>query len=120
MWGEHGGNGGTGEKSMLGRLRGFDDDKALWAVRMGGRGSGRSELFPLAHNISKQVQSHHRAAQPRKKKSFSTLHMQTVKYKQKLWEGTALAVEAVGGGSRGAQRDAQGHVVTYTPTLHRL
>ena len=105
---------------MLGRLRGLDDDKALWAVRMGGRGSGRSELFPLAHNISKQVQSHHRAAQPRKKKSFSTLHMQTVKYKQKLWEGTALAVEAVGGGSRGAQRDAQGHVVTYTPTLHRL
>ena len=27
MWGERGGNSGTGEKSMLGRMRGFDDDK---------------------------------------------------------------------------------------------
>ena len=27
MWGECRGNGGTGEKSMLGRMRGFNGDK---------------------------------------------------------------------------------------------
>ena len=29
MWGEHQGNGGTGEKSMLGRMRGFDDKESI-------------------------------------------------------------------------------------------
>ena len=40
MWGEYGGNGGTGEKSMLGRIRGFDDDKES-AVGSENGGGGR-------------------------------------------------------------------------------
>ena len=38
--------------------------------------------------------------------------MLVVKYKKKLWEGMAVAVEAVGGEAN-KRRDAQGHVVTY-------
>ena len=99
---------------MLGRIRGFDDDKesAVGSENGGGWASGRSELFPLSDNISEQVQSHQGAAQPRKKKSFSTLHMRVVKFKQKLWEGTPVVVEAMGGIPRHATRRARscGHV----------
>ena len=72
MWGEYGGNGGTGEKSMLGRIRGFDDDKesVVGSENGGGWVSGRSELFPLADNISKQVQSPGSSAAKKKKEFF--------------------------------------------------
>ena len=35
--------------------------------------------------------------------------------KQELWEGIAVAVEAVGEEEASKRRDAQAHVVTYTP-----
>ena len=54
-----------------------------------------------------------------KQMSFSMLHMLVVKYKKKLLEGMAVAVEAEGG--RRQARDATRKVMSSrTPTLYRL
>ena len=53
MWGECSGNGGTGKKSMLGRVRGFNDNKESIVGKLRVTRSGTAE----------------------KKKSFSMLHM---------------------------------------------
>lgn len=44
MRGEHGGNGGTGEKSMLGKMRGFNDRESVVGSENGGLVRGRSEV----------------------------------------------------------------------------
>ena len=46
------------------------------------------------------------------------LHMLVVKYKKKLWEGMAVAVEAVGG--RRASDATRKVMSSRTPTLYRL
>ena len=64
MWGEHGGNGGTGEKSMLGRIRGFDDDESAVGSENGGGGrvgevnsSLSQTTFPSKFRVTREWRS---------------------------------------------------------------
>ena len=53
VWGECGGNGGTGKKSMLGRVRGFNDNKesivGKLRVTRERRSREKKEFFYVTH-----------------------------------------------------------------------